>query len=410
MRRYLLVLLFLAGCSLLPPAPPASPTLPEAATIGPSLEPAPTEGPTPASTPNPPPSVNSLPDPSLFVWTRLPGDFRRPVHVQDLGDGRLFVVEQRGFIRVVQNGVVLPEPFMDLTDRVGVFANEQGLLGLALHPEYASNGSFFVNYIDLNGDTVISRFLVSTDPNRADASSETILIQFDQPYPNHNGGGMVFGPDGYLYIGSGDGGSAGDPQGNGQRLDTFLGKILRIDVDHGEPYAIPPGNPFPSRPEIWAYGLRNPWRFTFDSQGGDLYIGDVGQDRWEEVDFQPAGAPGGANYGWNMLEGTHRYEGGETEGLTPPIAEYSHDFGCSVTGGVVVRDPSLPELEGAYLYGDYCSGLVWGLVRDSAGAWQNALLFQTGLSISSFGEGQGGEVYLVDHGGALYRLERAVGP
>jgi glucose/arabinose dehydrogenase len=345
----------------------------------------------------------------LFTWQRMPGDFRRPVDVQDPGDGRLFVVEQRGRIRVVQDGAVLPDLFIDLTDRVGVFGNEQGLLGLALHPDYASNGLFFVNYTDLNGDTVISRFQVSADPNRADPSSERILVQYDQPYPNHNGGGMAFGPDGYLYIGSGDGGSAGDPHGNGQRLDTFLGKLLRIDVDHGDPYAIPPGNPFPSRPEVWAYGLRNPWRFSFDSLTGDLYIGDVGQNQWEEVDFQAAGAPGGANYGWDILEGTHSYEGGATDGLNLPVAEYSHDVNCSVTGGVVVRDPSLPELEGVYLFGDYCSGLVWGLVRDPSGAWLSAVLFQTGLNISSFGKGQAGEVYLLDHNGALYRLERAGG-
>jgi len=407
MRRVLFVVPFLVSCSLLSPAATALPTPVEPPTVAASLEPPLLESPVPSPTPAPPASVTSLPDPTLFTWQRMPGDFRRPVDVQDPGDGRLFVVEQRGRIRVVQDGAVLPDLFIDLTDRVGVFGNEQGLLGLALHPDYASNGLFFVNYTDLNGDTVISRFQVSADPNRADPSSERILVQYDQPYPNHNGGGMAFGPDGYLYIGSGDGGSAGDPHGNGQRLDTFLGKLLRIDVDHGDPYAIPPGNPFPSRPEVWAYGLRNPWRFSFDSLTGDLYIGDVGQNQWEEVDFQAAGAPGGANYGWNILEGTHIYQGGATDGLNLPVAEYSHDVNCSVTGGVVVRDPSLPELEGVYLFGDYCSGLVWGLVRDPSGAWLSAVLFQTGLNISSFGKGQAGEVYLLDHNGALYRLERA---
>lgn len=408
MRRYVLILLpLLVACSLLPAAPSPTPPLFEPETPAPGVTPAPTETPTPTLGPTAPPFVTSFPDPSSFVWTRLPGDFSRPVDIQDPGDGRLLVVEQRGVIRIVQDGIVLPEPFLDLRDRVGAFANEQGLLGLALHPEYASNGRFFVDYTDLNGDTVISRFEVSSDPNRADPSSETVLIHFDQPYANHNGGEVVFGPDGYLYIGSGDGGSAGDPQGKGQSLDTFLGKILRIDVDHGDPYAIPPDNPFPSRPEIWAYGLRNPWRFAFDSLTGDLYVADVGQGNWEEVDFQPAGAPGGTNYGWNILEGTHSYAGGTTEGLTPPVAEYSHDSGCAVTGGVVARDPSLPELTGVYLYGDYCSGLIWGLVRDATGAWQNSLLFETGLSISSFGQGRGGQIYLLDLGGAIYRLDRA---
>jgi glucose/arabinose dehydrogenase len=337
----------------------------------------------------------------------LPGDFRRPVDIRDAGGGRLFVVEQIGTIRVMTSNGVLPDPFLDLRDRVGISANEQGLLGLALHPDYASNGRFFVNYTDLDGDTVISRFQVSAEPNRADPSSETAILQIDQPFPNHNGGGLAFGPDGYLYIGMGDGGSGGDPRGNAQSLDTLLGKMLRINVDGAEPYTTPPDNPFPSRPEIWAYGLRNPWRFSFDPLTHDLYIADVGQNVWEEVNFQPAGALGGANYGWNILEGTHEYEGGATEGLTPPVAEYSHDGNCSVTGGVVVRDPALPELMGVYLYGDYCSGLIWGLVRDSGGAWQSALLFQTGLNVSTFGQGVAGEVYLADHEGALYRLERA---
>jgi glucose/arabinose dehydrogenase len=409
MRRYLLVLPLLVSCSLLSPAATAPPTPFEAPTVAAGLEPPLPEAALPSPTPAPPAFVTTLPDPSLFAWQRIPGDFRRPVDVQDPGDGRLFVVEQRGRIRVVQGGAVLPDLFIDLTDRVGVFGNEQGLLGLALHPDFASNGLLYVNYTDLNGDTVISRFQLSADPSRADPSSERTLLQYDQPYPNHNGGGMAFGPDGYLYIGSGDGGSAGDPHGNGQRLDTFLGKLLRIDVDHGDPYAIPPDNPFPSRPEVWAYGLRNPWRFSFDPLTGDLYIGDVGQNQWEEVDFQAGGSPGGANYGWSILEGTHIYEGGATVGLTLPVAEYSHDVNCSVTGGVVVRDPSLPELEGVYLYGDYCSGLVWGLVRDPSGAWLSAVLFQTGFNISSFGKGQAGEVYLLDHNGALYRLGRAGG-
>jgi len=236
-----------------------------------------------------------------------------------------------------------------------------------------------------------------------------VLLHIEQPYANHNGGGLAFGPDGYLYIATGDGGSAGDPEGNGQRLDTLLGKLLRLDVDSAEPYAIPPDNPFRdgTRPEIWAYGLRNPWRFAFDRLTGDLYIGDVGQGDWEEIDFQPAGAPGGINYGWNLREGVHPYTSDATAGLTDPVAEYSHASGCSVTGGVVVRSPSLPEWTGVYLYGDYCSGRIWGMVRDERGMWQNAALFETGLRISSFGVDAEAEVYLLDHGGSLYRLGRA---
>jgi len=356
----------------------------------------------------PPFSVTTLPDPAGVVWAAVVGGFRRPVDIQHAGDGRLFVVEQRGLIWIVQSGAVRPDPFLDISDRVNDGANEQGLLGLAFHPDYGANGRFFVNYTDARGDTVIARYQMGDDPNRVDPNSEVVLLQIDQPYANHNGGGMAFGPDGYLYVAAGDGGSAGDPQGNGQRVDTLLGKILRLDVDRGEPYAIPAGNPFAAgggRGEIWAYGLRNPWRFSFDRLTGDLYIGDVGQNTWEEIDFQPAVQPGGVNYGWNVREGLHPYAGGEAAGLTDPIAEYSHSLGCSVTGGVVVRSPSLPAWQGVYLFGDYCSGSIWGLVRDVASMWQSAALFESGLTISAFGQDRDGEVYLADHNGAVYRLE-----
>ncbi len=261
----------------------------------------------------------------------------------------------------------------------------------------------------LAGDTVIARYLASGD--RADPASEVILLRIPQPFANHNGGALAFGPDGYLYIGTGDGGSGGDPQGNGQSVNTLLGKILRLDVDGGEPYAVPADNPFAGSgggaPEIWAYGLRNPWRIAFDGPTGDLYIGDVGQNRWEEIDVVPAGAPGGANFGWNVREGLHAYAGDSSAGLVDPAAEYSHDLGCSVTGGVVVRDPALPAWDGTYLYGDYCSGRVWGLRRSADGAWLNGPLFETGVSISSFGEGSDGRVYLLDYAGTIYRLAAA---
>ena len=239
-------------------------------------------------------------------------------------------------------------------------SNEQGLLGLAFHPGYAQNGFFYINYTGVDGETRISRFSRGQEANRADAESESIVLTIAQPYGNHNGGAIVFGPDGYLYIGTGDGGSGGDPLGNGQRLDTLLGKILRLDVDTAEAYAIPASNPFAQGgglPEIWAYGLRNPWRITFDRVDGDLYIADVGQNQWEEVNHQPARSSGGENYGWNLREGMHAYAGGEAA-WTDPIVEYDHSLGCSVTGGEIVRDSRLPGWSGIYLYGDYCSGRI----------------------------------------------------
>jgi glucose/arabinose dehydrogenase len=353
-------------------------------------------------------------DPNAYALRKIVSGLDEPVDLKHAGDGsgRLFVVEQAGRIRIIRNGVLQPDPFLDIEPLVNSRGNEQGLLGLAFHPDYESNAFFFVNYTDVNGDTVVARYSVSADdPNRADPASAKILLQVDQPFANHNGGDLVFGPDGYLYIGLGDGGSAGDPQGNGQTLSTLLGKLLRIDINNGDPYAIPPGNPFLGRPEvrpeIWAYGLRNPWRYAFDRATGDLYIADVGQNALEEINFQPAGSPGGENYGWNLYEGSRAYEGGPAEGLIMPVAEYSHAEGCSVTGGYVYRGPGLPALDGVYLYGDYCSGQVWALYRTASG-WENTALFEAFFFISSFGEDEAGELYLLDHrGGAVYQLVAA---
>jgi glucose/arabinose dehydrogenase len=365
---------------------------------------APTEAPTPEE-------VSTLPDPSIYNWQSVADGLERPVGLFNAGDGsgRLFVLEQPGTIRIIKEGEVLPTPFLDIVDRVGSGGSEQGLLGLAFHPNYAENGHFYVNYTDRNGNTVIARFSVSDNPDQADPASEVQLLGVEQPFGNHNGGMLAFGPDGYLYLGLGDGGSAGDPFGNAQSLSTLLGKILRIDVDDGDPYAIPPDNPFASgggRPEIWAYGLRNPWRFSFDLLTNDLYIGDVGQNQWEEIDFLPAGSPGGANFGWNYREGAHPYEGSPPAGLNliDPVAEYDHSQGCSVTGGYVYRGQDLPDWSGVYLYGDYCSGLVWGLLHLPDGSWQNARLFESGARITSFGQDQAGEIYLVDYQGGIYRL------
>jgi glucose/arabinose dehydrogenase len=387
------------------PVPPNSGSTAEPAAQEPTLTP--TE--TPTSTPVP---QTSFPDPSAYQWVVIAEGFIRPLLLTNAGDGsnRLFVVEQDGIIRVIENGATLAEPFLNIEENVGSGGNEQGLLGLAFHPDYENNGYFYVNYTGLDGNTVIARFQVSADPNVADAASETQLLTVAQPYENHNGGNLIFGPDGYLYIGLGDGGSGGDPQGNGQDLETLLGKMLRIDVNSGEPFAIPADNPFANGgglPEIWAYGLRNPWRFSFDRSTGDLYIADVGQGQWEEISFLPGGIVGGSNFGWNYFEGTHVYQGAAPEGASfvPPVTEYDHSGRCSVTGGFVYRGPSLPEWTGIYIYGDYCSGEVMGLFQQPDGAWVSQVLFTQPSFITSFGEDEAGELYLVDRNGIIFQLQ-----
>jgi glucose/arabinose dehydrogenase len=336
-------------------------------------------------------------------------------HAAD-GSGRLFIVEKKGRIRVVRNGALANVPFLDITDRVGSSQSEQGLLGLAFHPDYTDNGRFFVNYTNLQGDTVVSRFAVSADPAQAEPASETVLLTLDQPAANHNGGHLAFGPDGYLYVGTGDGGAAGDRYGNGQNGQTLLGAMLRLDVDGDQPYAIPASNPFVGDPavrdEIWAIGLRNPWRYSFDRLTGDLYIADVGQNLYEEVNFQATGSPGGQNYGWPIMEAAHCFpedRSCDQTGLVLPVVEYAHSQGCSVTGGGVYRGQEFPLLEGVYLFGDFCSGRVWGLVSGTDGNWDTAELAQTDVQISSFGEDESGEMYVLDMGrGELYKI--AVSP
>ena len=334
------------------------------------------------------------------------------VHAGD-GSGRLFIVQQGGQILVFNGTNVLPRPFLDIAALVSC-CDERGLLGLAFHPNYASNGFFYVNYTNRLGDTVIARFTVSRrDPNVANPFSLTVLLRVNQPFANHNGGQLQFGPDGFLYIALGDGGSAGDPLDNGQSLNTLLGKILRIDVNGGSPYAVPPSNPFVgvpgALPEIWAYGLRNPWRFTFDRLTGDMFIGDVGQDEWEEIDFQPASSAGGENYGWRVMEASHCFDpptGCNQAGLVLPILEYSHDLGCAVIGGFRYRGGQVRELVGRYLYADFCTGTIWGAAPDVTGAWSTEVLLETGVSISSFGEGPDGELYVIGYSssGTLYKV------
>ena len=358
--------------------------------------------PVPQATSIPAKNATAFPDPASYTWQTVTDGLVRPLAVTGDRQGRLLVIEQPGRIRVVDASGLRAAPYLDISDQVGSKGNEQGLLGLALHPAYTQNGLLYINYTDLNGNTVIARFKADPAKANADPASQKILLRVKQPYPNHNGGSMVFGPDGYLYMGLGDGGSAGDPQGNGQNLGSLLGKLLRIDVNSGDPYAIPDSNPFKdgkAKAEIWAYGLRNPWRFSFDRATGDLYIGDVGQDTWEEIDYLPAGSAGGTNFGWNFREGANPYKGTPSDSptLTDPIFQYKHPSGCSVTGGYVYRGSALPEFTGIYLFGDYCNGKIWGLLRGADGSWQNQQLFKSGAYLSSFGEDDNGELYLTDN-------------
>ena len=345
---------------------------------------------------------------------RVLGGLARPIGIAHAGDGsrRLFIIEQAGRIRIVRNGTLDDLPWLDITERVGSEGNEQGLLGLAFHPNFRANGFFFVNYTDRNGDTVVARFSAGENPDRADAGSEMVVLTLDQPAANHNGGHLAFGPDGTLYVGTGDGGGAGDRFGNGQNGGTLLGKMLRLDVDGAQPYTVPSDNPFVGdaavRDEIWAMGLRNPWRYSFDRQTGDLYIADVGQDQFEEVNVEPAGSPGGRNYGWSIMEASHcfRQEADcDQSGLDLPVLEYSHADGCSVTGGAVYRGQEFPALAGIYLFGDYCSGRIWGLARAETREWRSAQLAQIDARISAFGEDESGELYLVDiQRGVLFKI------
>ncbi len=331
-----------------------------------------------------------------------------PTHLASAGDGtgRLFILERAGRILIARGGTLQPVPFLDIRLQVGSSSSEQGLLSVAFPPQYAAKGYFYLNYTNTSGNTVISRFRLTADPDVADPASEQVVLTVQQPYPNHNGGQLAFGPrDGYLYIGMGDGGSAGDPENRAQNPTELLGKILRIDVETGSPatYTIPPSNPFLNTPgflgEIWALGLRNPWRFSFDA-GGNLYIGDVGQGAREEIDFQPAASGGGENYGWRILEGTQCFN--PTSGCVPPdryyppVAEYDHTLGCSVTGGYA-------DL-GTYFYSDFCSGRIWGL-RQVGSSWENTLLLQAPFGISTFGRGEDGALFVANYTGrAAYRL------
>jgi glucose/arabinose dehydrogenase len=330
----------------------------------------------------------------------------QPVAFADrAGDAALYIAEKTGKVVAIRGGRVDPTPVLDLSGQVS-HGGEQGLLGLA----FSSDGRFlYVNFTDQNGNTNVTEFAMRE--GRAVSATGRLVLFVRQPFANHNGGDLAFGPDGYLYIGLGDGGSEGDPLDNGQRLDTLLGKMLRIDPReaNGHAYAIPPANPFVGRsgvrPEIWAYGLRNPWRYTFDRQTGDLWIGDVGQNTWEEIDVQPAGSKGGQNYGWNRMEGNHPYRGSAPAHAVGPIYEYNHSGGgCAVVGGYVYRGSAIPELRGAYLFGDNCLAPIVAIVRAGGRIVQRRTLPISVASLSSFGEDRAGELYALSLGGAVYRI------
>ncbi len=367
-------------------------------------------------------NINPIPPPGSSTTVALRAvvsGLDSPVAITHAGDDRLFVTLQPGRVAVLRNGQVLATPFLDISALVSS-GGERGLLSVAFHPNFAGNGLFFVDYTDLAGDTVIARYRVSAaDPDRADPASGVILLTIAQPFSNHNGGQLQFGPDGKLYIGMGDGGSGGDPQLNAQRDDTLLGKLLRIDVDSASNsppfYAVPSDNPLFGgvRNEIWAKGLRNPWRFSFDRLTGDLYIGDVGQNGREEIDLQPRASRGGENYGWNVMEGRVCFSDAALSigappcndpRLTAPIIEYDHSQGnCSVTGGYVYRGTQVSGLSGAYLYGDFCSGNLWAARRNGS-AWTVESLPPRATGLTTFGEALDGEMYLATSSGTLYRI------
>ena len=358
-------------------------------------------------------------DPSSIVFREVVSGLTQPVFITNAGDGsnRLFIVERSGRILIFADGALLPSPFLDIHTIVNSSGSEQGLLSLAFHPNYEANGQFYVVYTDQNGSVNLVRFVrAANDPNTANPNSRTVLLTVPHPtFQNHNGGTLAFGPDGYLYWSIGDGGSGGDPSNNAQNLNVLLGKILRLDVDHPSPglnYSIPSSNPFYNTPnrrgEIWAYGLRNPWRLSFDRQTGDLFIGDVGQSTREEIDFQPAGSAGGQNYGWRVMEGTLCFNpstGCDQTGKVLPIAEYDHSLGCSVTGGYIYRGTFYPPMQGHYFYSDFCSGILFSLYNDPTNGWTVTQIADTPYSITSFGEDEQGELYFTDYNaGKIYQI------
>lgn len=354
--------------------------------------------------------ADDVPPPLHVKLVQFQKGLKSPTAMADDGSGRIFVVEEEGKIRLLENGQVRPEAYLDISNRV-CFSWECGFLGLAFHPNFAKNGRFFVNYITKVGNqlqTVVSEFKVNPAARTVDPTTEKVVLRFDQPFWDHKGGQLAFGKDGMLYISSGDGGSGSDPLENGQSLHTYLAKILRIDVDHKQPYEVPPDNPFVNQEgafgEVWAYGLRNPWRFSFDRETQQVYCGDVGQDKWEEIDIIEKGK----NYGWSAREGAHDFKPGRAVGaLTDPILEYPHEQGNNcIIGGYVYRGKQFPEMQGIYFYGDYGSGRIWGLKWDGKAVTMNLDLTPAlPVHMSTFGEDKDGELYVIDYNnGVVYRL------
>ena len=401
---------FAIGCTTATPSTsPTRTTTPLPTDAPPSLAPSPTATPSPTDAPFVAANVKV----TLERYAKVPGS-PLAVAAPDDSSGRLFVATQEGKIWQVTNGQVDSQPMLDISGRI-TSGGERGLLGVALHPGFPGDRRIYTDYTDRNGDTVVSSFtLVTGDPGRFDPGSESKLLHVDQPFANHNGGGLVFGPDGFLYVTLGDGGSGGDPFGNGQSLRTLLGKILRIDVDRpssGQAYGIPADNPFittaGAKPEIWLYGLRNPWRVSFDRATGDFWIGDVGQNKWEEVDVVRASTGGGENFGWNRMEGFHCYQpssGCNQSGLTLPITEYGHDQGCTVIGGYVYRGAAFQILHGGYLFTDYCSATIWAIDANTQNRTEPVAVGETTGAPASFGEGADGELYMANLDGTISRV------
>ena len=340
-----------------------------------------------------------------------------PVALAHAYDDRLFIAEQAGRIRILDNGTLLPESFLDIQHKVRNdperLWDEQGLLGLAFHPRFQENGLFFVNYTSENdGSTILAHYRVdATNPNRADPLSETVILSIGQPYDDHNAGHLQFDQDGFLYMAAGDGGDWGDPHGNSQNPGTLLGSILRLYVDANDTYTVPSTNPFvgdtSKRGEVWVYGLRNPWRFSFDRLTGDLYIADVGQALWEELNFLPGGGQGGENLGWNIVEGPACYdtENCDKSGFVEPIVTYEHNPGCAIVSGYIYRGLQFPSLAGNYFFADYCQGTIWSLMN-SNGEWVQNEVYQDDIWLSSFGEDVNGELYVLAHrDGIVYQIQ-----
>lgn len=360
--------------------------------------------PPPSRSPAPRATARSPTVRGLRVTVSVVARAEQPVAMEPVASGVTFVAEKTGRVRVLRGATMDPAPVLDLSGEVST-GSEQGLLGLAVSPD---RSRLYVDFTDRAGDTRVREYPLHGES--VDTAGARDVLRVEQPFDNHNGGDLSFGPDGMLYIALGDGGSGGDPQGNGQSLGTLLGKILRIDAraSGGAAYTIPPGNPFAgrrgARPEIWAYGLRNPWRLSFDAATGDMWIGDVGQNAWEEVDVAPAGSRAGANYGWNRLEGTHTFSGSPPAGAVPPVYEYPTSSGCAVTGGFVYRGAGSPAMRGVYVFGDFCNGRIQGLVRTSEGRADHADLGAKVDQLSSFGVDADGELYALSLGGQILRV------